>query len=128
MGKLSLDGGGVSIVGCTGGQYNTIHSLGFVTAGTRVRVNFQSGEGIDPIATVLILQMGPNAPNNVRASYAFDDDGGGNQDPRLEFTAEYAGNVIVSVGSYDGALVATRRGQKSLFRNWADVHCQRDAS
>ena len=103
MGKLTIDGGSMSIVGCAGGQFYTAHALGFITAGTRVRVNFQSGETIDPIATLLILQMGANVPNNVRASYVFDDDAGGGRDPRLEFTAEYNGNVVLSVGSYDGA-------------------------
>lgn len=103
IGKLSLDGGSVSLVGCSGGQSHTVHVIGFVTSGTRVRVNFQSGDSIDPIATLMLLQMGPNAPNNVRANYAFDDDGGGGRDPRLEITATHDGNVILSVGSYDGA-------------------------
>jgi hypothetical protein len=34
----------------------------------------------------------------------FDDDSGGNLDPRLEFTTQHDGNVVLSVGSFDGAL------------------------
>ena len=33
----------------------------------------------------------------------YDDDSGGGRDPRLEVTADYDGNVTLSVGSYDGS-------------------------
>lgn len=101
-GKLAIDGGTASIIGCTGGQHYNTHALGFVTSGMRVRVTFQSGETIDPIASLLILQMGAGVTNDVRASYAYDDDSGGGRDPRVELNASYNGNVMLSVGSYDG--------------------------
>jgi hypothetical protein len=102
VGKESFSGN-PSLIACVAGQYYNQHSLGFVVRGTRIRVDIQSGETIDPIATVVLLQMGPNAPNGSRASSAFDDDSGGGNDPRIEITAEYDGNVMVSVGSYDGS-------------------------
>jgi hypothetical protein len=95
--------GNPTVIACVGGQYYNQHSLGFITRGAHIRVDIQSGDGIDPIASVVLLQMGPNAPNGMRATYAFDDDSGGGRDPRIDLVAEYDGNVIVSVGSYDGA-------------------------
>ena len=102
-GTLAIDGSTFSFIGCSGGQYNSIHALGGVTSGVRIRVTIESGEGIDPMATLLILQMGNGVPSNVRANYSFDDDSGGGRDPRVELTAPYNGNVILSIGSYDGA-------------------------
>jgi hypothetical protein len=102
-GKLNLDNGVASVIACTGGNYDSTHNLGFVAAGTRIKVTFQSGESIDPIATVAILQMGANVPGDARAAIAFDDDSGGGRDPRIEVTAGYNGNVVLSVGSYDGS-------------------------
>lgn len=103
MGKLNIDGGVASIIGCTGGSSYVSYPVGFVTTGMHVKVNVQSGETIDPIATVTILQMGANVPGDARASIAYDDDSGGGRDPRLDVTAPYNGNVVLSVGSYDGA-------------------------
>ena len=101
IGKESFSGN-PTLIACVAGQYYNQHNLGFAVRGTRVRIDVQSGETIDPIATVVILQMGPNAPNGVRASSAYDDDSGGGRDPRLEVTMEYDGNILVSVGSFDG--------------------------
>ncbi len=101
-GKLSLTGN-PTLLACVGGIHYNAHSLGYVVRGTRIKVDFQSGETIDPIASVMITQMGPNAPNGIRAGHAYDDDSGGGSDPRLETTAAFDGNVIVYVGSYDGA-------------------------
>ena len=51
-----------------------------------------------------LLEMGAPAPDaQARMSYFFDDDSGGNLDPRLEFTTQHDGNVVLSVGSFDGA-------------------------
>ena len=102
IGKQSFSGN-PTFIACVSGQYYNQHSLGFVTRGTRIRIDVQSGDGIDPIASVIVMQMGPNAPNNMRAQYTFDDDSGGGRDPRIETTAEYDGNAMLSVGSYDGA-------------------------
>jgi hypothetical protein len=103
IGKLAIDGSIATIIGCTGGQHQDTHSIGFVPSGARVRVTFQSGDGIDPMATLVLLQMGSGVPSNVRASYAFDDDSGGGRDPRVELTAPYNGHVMLHIGSYDGA-------------------------
>ena len=60
-------------------------------------------KGIDPIATAAILQMGPSTPDSTaRMSFAFDDDSGGNLDPRLDFTLGFDANVVLSIGSYSG--------------------------
>jgi hypothetical protein len=101
-GKQSFSGNPTHVA-CVGGQYYNQHSLGFVTRGSRVKVDIVAGDGVDPIASVVIIQMGPNTPNGMRATYSYDDDSGGGRDPRIEVTAEYDGNVMLSVGSYDGA-------------------------
>jgi len=45
--------------------------------------------------------MGASAPDaTARISYVFDVDSGGNLDPRLEFTTEFDGNIVLSVGSF----------------------------
>jgi len=55
------------------------------------------------VATAAILQMGALAPDNSRMSFVYDDDSGGNLDPRLDFTTEFDGNLVLSVGSFDGS-------------------------
>jgi hypothetical protein len=103
LAKLGFDGKPSTLIGCTGGQFYNTHPLGFTTARTRVKVDIISGDGIDPMASLVVLQMGPNAPDTVRAQYVFDDDSGGNLDPRIEFTTNYDGNLILSVGSFSGS-------------------------
>lgn len=104
IGTLGISGNASALVGCAGGTFYNTHVLGAAVRGMRVRVDVASGEGIDPMVSLVILQMGPAAPGGtVRAGYVFDDDSGGGRDPRLEFTAEYDGNMVLSVGSYDGA-------------------------
>ena len=104
LGKLAIDGNPSSLVSCVGGNDYKNFPLGSTVAGTRIRVDVLSGEGIDPIAALTVLQMGARHPEGrARASFAFDDDSGGNLDPRIEFTTEYEGNVVLSVGSYDGS-------------------------
>jgi hypothetical protein len=102
-GPTAIDGRPSTLVGCAGGNFYTTHALGASTAGTRIRVDVQSGDGIDPVLTAAILQMGAPAPDGqARMSYVFDDDSGGNLDPRLEFTLQYDANVVLSIGSFSG--------------------------
>ena len=102
MTKMGFDGKPSTLIGCAGGQFYNTHPLGFTSSGTRVKVDIISGDGIDPMAALVVLQMGPNAPDNARAQYVFDDDSGGNLDPRIEFTTNYDGNLVLSVGSFSG--------------------------
>jgi hypothetical protein len=101
---LGFDGKPSTLIGCAGGRFYNTHALGFTAAGTRLRIDILSGDGIDPVATAALLEMGAPAPDaQARMSYFFDDDSGGNLDPRLEFTTQHDGNVVLSVGSFDGA-------------------------
>jgi hypothetical protein len=102
FGKAGFDGKPTQLVACVGGQYYNIHNLGFAPSGSRVKLDVISGDNIDPMATMMVLQMGPNAPNQTRSGFVFDDDSGGGRDPRIETTTSYDGNVILAVGSYDG--------------------------
>lgn len=100
---MGFDGNPSSLIGCTGGKFNNTHSLGYAGRGTRIKVEVISGDAIDPIAALTVLQMGSSHPEGgARASYVFDDDGGGNLDPRIEMALEYDGNVVLSVGSFGG--------------------------
>lgn len=101
IGKMAVDGAASSAIGCVTGSFYNTTVLGAVVRGTRIRVDV-SGVNFDPIASLVIMQMGPNTSGNARASYAYDDDSGGGDDPRIEFTAEYDGNVVLNIGSYDG--------------------------
>ena len=103
MTKMGFDGKPSTLIGCAGGNFYNTHALGFTVARTRVKVDILSGDNIDPMAALVVLQMGPNAPGDARAQYKFDDDSGGNLDPRVELTTEYDGNLVLSVGSYDGS-------------------------
>lgn len=101
---LSFDGQASSLVACAGGRFYNTHALGFTVANTRVRVDILGGDTIDPVATAALLDMGASTPDGTaRISYFFDDDSGGNLDPRLEFTTTYDGNIVLSVGSFDGS-------------------------
>jgi hypothetical protein len=103
VGTMGIDGRPSTLVGCAGGSFYNTHPLGAAPSGTRIRVDVTSGDGIDPIATAAILQMGAAAPDNARMQYVVDDDSGGNRDPRLEFTLQFDANVVLSVGSYNGS-------------------------
>lgn len=100
---LGFDGRPSTLIGCAGGKFYNSHPLGFTTSGTRIRVDVISGDNIDPVATLVVLQMGADAPDGARAQYKYDDDSGGNLDPHLELTTQYDGNVVLNVGSYDGS-------------------------
>ena len=100
---MGIDGRPSTLIGCAGGNFYNAHALGFAPARTRIRVDILSGDGIDPVATAAILQMGALAPDNSRMSFVYDDDSGGNLDPRLDFTTEFDGNLVLSVGSFDGS-------------------------
>lgn len=103
FGKLSIEGNPSSLVSCVGGSDYKVFPLGSTVSGTRIRVDVTSGEGIDPVAAITVLQMGARHPEGqARAQYVYDDDSGGNLDPRIQFTTEFEGNVVLSVGSYNG--------------------------
>ena len=101
-GSMSISGRPSTLIGCAGGGFYNTHPLGAAPSGTRIRVDVQSGEGIDPIAAASILQLGASAPDGARMQFVADDDSGGNLDPRMEFTLSFDANVVLSVGSYSG--------------------------
>jgi hypothetical protein len=103
IGKMGIDGSPSTLVSCVGGKHYVAHPLGFSVSGTRIRVDVLGSDELDPVAALTVLQMGGNHPDgNARASYVYDDDSGGNLDPRIEFRMEYDGNVVLNIGSFDG--------------------------
>ena len=102
MGTLGIDGSPSTLVACVGGKFYNTHSLGFATAGTRIRVDTTSAD-VDPTAMLIITRMGGHDPNGQSsASSVYDDDSGGGNDPRIETTVPFDGHVILNIGSYDG--------------------------
>ncbi len=102
MGTLGIDGSPSTLVACVGGKFYNTHALGFATAGTRIRVDTTSAD-VDPTAMLIMMRMGGHDPQGQSsASSVYDDDSGGGNDPRLDATLPFDGNVVLIVGSYDG--------------------------
>ena len=84
---------------CIGPSGANVHSIGWVPSSSRVTVTFSSD--FDPVAAVTNTQLGGDAPDHVaRASYYADDDGGGNLEPLINFTASHSGTLVLHVSKY----------------------------
>lgn len=84
---------------CVGPSGANVHPIGWVPSNSRVTVTFSSD--FDPVASATIMQLGGEAPDRVaRSAYWADDDGGGNLDPRLNFTTTYSGTITLHVSKY----------------------------
>ena len=98
-GALAISGLASSARNCVGPSGANVHALGWVPAASRVVITFTSD--FDPVASTTLMQMGQDAPDGrARASFVFDDDGGGNLEPELRFTTEYAGTVVLHVSKF----------------------------
>jgi hypothetical protein len=84
---------------CIGPSGANVHSIGWVPSNSRVTITFSSD--FDPVAAVTNTQLGTEAPDRVaRASYYADDDGGGNLEPLVNFTTNFAGTLVLHVSKY----------------------------
>lgn len=86
---------------CLGGNDTRVHDLGFLQANSKVGIRFQSD--FDPVALVLALQLGQDAPGEAvsNASTFVDDDTGGDLEPELHIVAPFDGSYSLHVS--DGA-------------------------
>jgi len=107
-------GGGANGVYCTNPWDNgiSVHELGFIPAGMNVTVTIESfSEGFNPAAAVLVPSLGQAAGNTIKTATFYDDDSGGDQDPRVEFVAPQAGTYLLMVNDLTDATVGCYRYQ-----------------
>lgn len=87
---------------CVGPSGANIHSIGWVPTNSRVSITFSSD--FDPVAAVTNTALGSEASNGVaQTSYYADDDGGGNLEPLITFTASHAGTLALHVSKFSPA-------------------------
>ena len=81
---------------CVSGDYvSNVHGIGRVDQGAEVTVTFDSD--FDPIAGITNVDLEAQS-----ATYLIDDDGGGNLEPLLSFTASHAGTLALFVAGVNG--------------------------
>ncbi|MBM3820693.1 MAG: hypothetical protein FJW14_16980 [Acidimicrobiia bacterium] len=78
-----------------GDGVTNIHSIGRVTANSRILITFDTD--FDAIAAITNLDLLAATP---RPTYAIDDDGGGRLAPQLQVTTSAAGTIALFVGGY----------------------------
>ena len=84
---------------CIGPSGANVHAIGWVPSNSRVTITFSSD--FDPVAAVTNTQLGVEAPDRVaRATYYADDDTGGNLEPLINFTTNFAGTLVLHVSKY----------------------------
>jgi hypothetical protein len=97
-GTLAISGVASSARHCVGPGAN-VHALGSVPASSQVEITFTSD--FDPVATVTVVQLGDDAPDDLaRTSFVADDDGGGNLEPEIRFTTTFSGTLALHVGKF----------------------------
>jgi hypothetical protein len=89
-----------------------VHNLGFLPSGIPVTVTVEGfSEGFNPVAAVLVATVGSSAGNNVRTTTFYDDDSGGEGDPRVQFTTPVGGTYLLLVNDLTDAVVGCYRYQ-----------------
>jgi len=89
-----------------------IHDLGGIPAGVHVVVTVESySDGFDPVAAVVVPQIGQKASNTIKLTNFYDNDSGGEGDSRIDFVAPQEGNYILVVGDLTDANVGCYRYQ-----------------
>jgi hypothetical protein len=84
---------------CVGPSGAVVHAIGWVPSSSHVTITFSSD--FDPVAAVTNTQLGGEAPDGLaRAAFWADDDGGGNLEPRLDFTTTFSGTLVLHVSKF----------------------------
>lgn len=96
FGTTAITGSASSAKHCVMGNAAKIHGIGRVEQGDSVRIAFASD--FDAIAGVTLLNFSPE-----RTTFIVDDDGGGDLQPLMNFTASQSGTLALHVGSFGGA-------------------------
>jgi hypothetical protein len=91
----AISGSASSAKHCVTGNAAKIHGIGRVEQGAVVRITFDSD--FDPVAGITLVNFAPE-----RGTYLVDNDGGGDRQPLLYFTASQAGTLALHVASVNG--------------------------
>ena len=106
--------GGANGVYCTEPWDNgiSVHDLGFLPAGRNVTVVVEGvSNDFNPVAAVLVPSIGQMAGNAVKTTTFYDDDSGGDRDPRIELVTPNAGTYLLMVNDLTDATVGCYRYQ-----------------
>jgi hypothetical protein len=76
-----------------------------------VTVESFSTEDFDPVAAVIVATLGTNGGNTIRTTTFYDDNTGGEKDPRVEFVTPVAGTYLLLVNDLRDAVVGCYRYQ-----------------
>ena len=81
-----------------------VHDLGWMPAGVDVTVTVVSSgpSTFDPVAAVMVASVGATAGGNVKVNTFYDNDSGGDKDPRVAFVAPQEGTYFLLVGENSG--------------------------
>jgi hypothetical protein len=107
-------GGGANGAYCTATWDNgiAVHDLGFMPSGINVTVTVEGlNDGFNPVAAVVVATIGQAAGNNVRATTFYDDDSGGDGDPRVQFVTPQAGTYLLMVNDATDSVIGCYRYQ-----------------
>jgi hypothetical protein len=100
---------------CTSATDNGVgvHNLGFLPSGVSLAVTVESfsTEDFDPVAAVIVATLGTNGGNTIRTTTFYDDNTGGEKDPRVEFVTPVAGTYLLLVNDLRDAVVGCYRYQ-----------------
>ena len=92
-----------------------LHDLGWLPAGRDVTVVVSNTSGsFDPVAAVLVVSLGVPAGGTAKANTFYDNDSGGDNDPRITFTTSQDGTYVLLVGDNSGSGAGCYRYQVSI--------------
>jgi hypothetical protein len=101
---------------CTAATDNGVgvHNLGFLPAGLSAALTVESfSQDFDPVAAVIVATLGENGGNTIRTTTFYDDNSGGDKDPRIEFVTPVGGTYLLLVNDLRDAVVGCYRYQLS---------------
>lgn len=107
-------GGGANGLYCTSPWTNgiAVHDLGLVPAGFNVTVTVESfSDGFNPVAAVVVSTIGQPAGNAIKMTTFYDNDSGGEGDPRVEFVSPQDGTYLLMVNDLNDGDVGCYRYQ-----------------
>lgn len=107
-------GGAANGLYCTAPWTNgvAVHDLGYIPTGFNVSVTVESfSPEFNPAAAVLVASLGQPAANTIKTTTFYDDDSGGDRDPRITFVAPQDGTYLLMVNDVTDGVTGCYRYQ-----------------